>query len=258
MRQTPAQGALGDGYPSDASGPGRLTRTNGRKRSGHAATHATFVTEPAEGSRGERLTRGRSGGGPRGYRVGGGRIRSRPARRPDDVHGFRALTVASGTPKYLAMLKRLSPERTRYSQQSGLSGQAVSRAYRSELGAGVGVGLAMRLGVGVAVAVGCGVGLDVGAWLGIGGADGATDTSTLGPAEAAAVGTTATALADGAIDPGAAAAGRSSPPRAKVNTTAAENAAASNASAPIVAGVILVFEPDATGSTSVATTAPRR
>ncbi len=28
------------------------------------------------------------------------------------VHGFIAWTVASGTPKYLAMLNRLSPERT--------------------------------------------------------------------------------------------------------------------------------------------------
>ena len=67
-----------------------------------------------------------AGAGP--YRVGGGRIKSRPTVSPDAVHGLRALTVAIGMPKYLAMLNRLSPDRIRYSQQSSLPGQAVSSA----------------------------------------------------------------------------------------------------------------------------------
>jgi hypothetical protein len=48
------------------------------------------------------------------YRVGGGKRRARPILSPFCVHGFIACTVASGTPKYLAMLNRLSPDRMTY------------------------------------------------------------------------------------------------------------------------------------------------
>jgi hypothetical protein len=50
------------------------------------------------------------------------------------VHELSRRTVSRVTPKYFAMLKRLSPERTVYSQQRGRFGHRSSSAYLPLLG----------------------------------------------------------------------------------------------------------------------------
>jgi hypothetical protein len=101
----------------------------------------------------------------------------------------------SGTPKYRAMLNRLSPGRTRYTQQRLPQGS--SRRYRSDWGVGRGVRRAVGSGVGVAVGVGDGEGLAVGVGDGVvttadGAIDGATDVTAAGDTTA-----TPDALLDG-------------------------------------------------------------
>ena len=70
------------------------------------------------------------------------------------------------------MLNRLSPLRTRYTQQRAVPAPAVRSLYRSERGVGVGfgrgVGAAVADGVGEGVAVGVGVGLDVASAVAVG------------------------------------------------------------------------------------------
>ncbi len=139
-----------------------------------------------------------------------------------------------------------------------MSGQAVSRAYRSELGRGDApsdaVGSGVEDGVGSAVGLGVATGLAVGAGV----STGEAETSTLAAGVASADGTTAIALADGPGDVGAAAMPRSSPPRANVNTTDAVNAAANSTRAPNIAGVTAGVARTRAGSTGAVATAPRR